>query len=94
MKYEFMRVQSSINYLKTVSWYRSQHLKTIDRANIVTGLYKSKNFLVVNKPYDLVMYNFTKNKENNLLDMIADIYPFHYDTRIQGGFRVLHRLDR
>ncbi len=95
MKYDFMSIQSSINYLKTVAWYR-RYLFSQNEArmpNSLTELYKSKNFLVVNKPFDLLMYNFNTYKEDNLIDLLRDKYPYRYDPSVKGGFRAIHRLD-
>jgi 23S rRNA-/tRNA-specific pseudouridylate synthase len=92
-------------YLKNASWYRSQYV--MNEANDNTNkplptnefdstrdlLFKSKNFLIVNKPYNMPMYNFGKEKLDNLLDRLRDEFPFYYDPRVKGGFRVVHRLD-
>ncbi len=84
----------SSTYLKNVQWYRNQY--KIKSSSNSTGelieLFKSK-FLVVNKPHDLVYYNFSQHKTENLMDLLRDKYPFYYDPRVKGGFRVLHRLD-
>lgn len=88
-------------YAKNVYWYRNQF--TLKRANALGSsdavdlqvLFKSKHFVVVNKPFDMIMYSFAKNSStgSSLLDLLREKYPIHYDPRLQGGFHVLHRLD-
>lgn len=87
------------NYLKNVDWYRCQYtLKNkslqLDAAS-VDVLFKSKNFLIVNKPYDLIVYDFDETHKSSvtLLDLMREKFPYYYDPRLKGGFHVLHRLD-
>ena len=83
----------SVNYIKNIQWYRNQFKKPNGVNRELVELYKSKEFLIVNKPYDIVCYNFSRSKTENLMDILKDKYPIYYDPRVKGGFRVLHRLD-
>jgi 23S rRNA-/tRNA-specific pseudouridylate synthase len=92
------KVISNITYMKNVQWFRDMY--TIKNAtnpidNKIEVLFKSKNYLILNKPADLICYNFNKNKKNtpSLYDYLREQFPFYYDPRITGGFHVLHRLD-
>lgn len=88
---------SSITYLKNVQWYRSQYtLKNASKLyDNIQVLFKSKHYLILNKPADLLMYNFNKDYKNmpTFYDYLRENFPFYYDPRITGGFHVLHRLD-
>ena len=78
----------NVNYVKTVMWYRSQY--TLKRKHLLIGkdsvgqLYKDKHFLVLNKPFDLILYDYGKNNPNQLsmFDLIKEKYPFYYDPVI------------
>jgi tRNA pseudouridine32 synthase/23S rRNA pseudouridine746 synthase len=108
MSYVFSKMlQTNVNYVKNVEWYRSQYglksaggLLTTSGANTTAKnlevLHKCKNFLIVNKPYNLVMYQYGKNAspgEPTLLQLVRDKFPMYFDPRITGGFHILHRLD-
>ena len=87
-------------FTKTLYWYRSQYtlkkaLKASHLEQQLELLHKSKHFVVVNKPFDTLVYNFNKNGESEptLLSMLRDQMPVHYDPRLTGGFHILHRLD-
>lgn len=90
-------ILTSINFLKNVHWYREQYtLKTAFKLlGNIEVLFKSKNYLILNKPADLIVYNFNENYKNvpSLYDYLREKFPFYYDPRITGGFHVLHRLD-
>lgn len=89
----------NVVYLKNVYWYRSQYtLKTLQKclsAENLQVLYKSKHFLILNKPYDLVLYDYGKTScsEKTFFNLVKEKFPFYFDTRLKGGFHVLHRLD-
>lgn len=92
-------VSPNVNYLKNVNWYRSQctlksMLKPTSAENLDI-LYKSKDYLIVDKPFDLIHYEFSSRSRNmpSLFELLRERFPFHYDLSIQGGFHVLHRLD-
>lgn len=102
MSYVYSRILApNVNYLKNIDWYRlnytlkRQHPKP--SAQNLDVVFKNKHFLVVNKPYDMVMYDFKpggyKPAENTLFDLIRERFPFYFDSRLRGGFHVLHRLD-
>ncbi|TRY73378.1 hypothetical protein TCAL_05542 [Tigriopus californicus] len=55
-------------------------------------LHKSANFLVVNKPHDLVI-NSDDPKRDSLYKCLAHNYPQLASKKYKFGFRVLHRLD-
>jgi 23S rRNA-/tRNA-specific pseudouridylate synthase len=94
MKYNFIPLQQSISYLKNVYWYRNQYSNgNLKKFKEIIELYRSKDFLIVNKPYDLIAYNFSNKKTENLLEILKDKYEYLYDPRVKGGFRVLHRID-
>lgn len=94
MKYNFPYLQSNISYLKNIYWYRYQYtLASQNKTKKIDLIYKSKNFLVVNKPFDLIVYDFSKNKNLSLLDLLKEKYPFYYDPAVKGGYRLIHRLD-
>lgn len=88
-----------INYLKQVYWYRSQFtLKKLSlplTINSAAELFKSKNYLILNKPYDLIVYHYKKETKSmpSLYELMKDKYSYYYDPRLTGGFHVLHRLD-
>lgn len=89
---------SKLAYLKNVNWYRSQHTikKAMDDKNpAIPVLFKSKYFLILNKPHDLIVYNFKKGQIGmpSLYDYLKENFPYYYDPRLTGGFHVLHRLD-
>jgi 23S rRNA-/tRNA-specific pseudouridylate synthase len=106
-----IRISTSSTYLKNVYWYRSQYtLKKKDNAQSLKNsdiLYKSKNYLIVNKPYDLMMYKYSKRSSlsterqlrskidpnPSLINLLIDKFPYLYDPSIAGGFHILHRLD-
>ncbi len=96
MSYVNPNLISSVTYLKNVNWFRAQHTlkKTFNQMEI-TVLFKSKHFLIVNKPFDMITYNFKKGQENmpSLYNYLREKFPFYYDPRLTGGFQVLHRLD-
>ena len=87
-----------MNYLKCNDWYRSQY--TLKRfaiplnENSIIELFKSKNYLILNKPYDLIMYEFKREHHSmpSLFQLVKEKYPFYYDPRLTGGFHVLHRF--
>lgn len=89
----------NVNYLKNVDWYRLN--RTIKRhqpqptPENLEILFKNKHFVVVNKPFDLVVYDFTRYRPATytLMDLLREKFPFHFDPRLTGGFHVLHRLD-
>lgn len=89
----------NVSYLKQVDWFRAQYtLKRFCKnptPDSVSVLFKSKHFLIVNKPYDLVVYDYHKTHRSNLtlFDLIKEKFPIHFDPRLTGGFHVLHRLD-
>jgi 23S rRNA-/tRNA-specific pseudouridylate synthase len=100
MTYVFSKLlQPNVNYLKNVHWYRLQYTlknKSVDfKPQDLEVLYKSKHFLIVNKPYDLIMYEYGKNADKipSLYDYLKEKFPMYYDPRLRGGFHVLHRLD-
>jgi 23S rRNA-/tRNA-specific pseudouridylate synthase len=107
MSYVFSKLlQTNVNYVKNVEWYRLQYalknisLPTASGANTTPEtlevLHKCKHFLIVNKPYNLVMYRYGKNAspgETTLLEIVRDKFPMYFDPRITGGFHILHRLD-
>jgi 23S rRNA-/tRNA-specific pseudouridylate synthase len=87
---------SNLTYLKNVNWFRNQHtLKALRQTSEIPVLFKSKHYLILNKPYDMIVYNFNKNTKNmpSLYDYLREKFPFYYDPRLTGGFHVLHRLD-
>jgi len=89
---------SKLANLKNVNWYRSEHTikKAMDIKNkTIPILFKSKHFLVLNKPNDLIVYNFKKDQMGmpSLYDYLRENFPYYYDSRLTGGFHVLHRLD-
>ncbi|RNA33690.1 RNA pseudouridylate synthase domain-containing 1 [Brachionus plicatilis] len=89
----------NVVYLKNVYWYRSQFtLKKLQKcltAESLQVLYKSKHFLILNKPYDLVLYDYHKTfrTQKTLFELIKEKFPYYFDPRLTGGFHVLHRLD-
>lgn len=91
----------NVSYLKNVDWFRLNYTLKRQHAQPNVGnlqvLFKNKHFLIVNKPYDLIVYDFRpggfKPCPNTLMDLLAQRYPFNYDPRLRGGFHVLHRLD-
>lgn len=102
MSYVYSKIFSpNVTYLKNVEWYRlnytlkSQHPKP--SADTLQVLFKNKHFLIVNKPYDLIVYDFKpggyKPSTETLMDLLREKFPFNYDPRIRGGYHVLHRLD-
>ncbi len=96
MSYVNPNLISSVTYLKNVNWFRAQHtLKKAFNQTEIPVLFKSKHFLIVNKPFDMITYNFKKGQENmpSLYDFLREKFPFYYDPRLTGGFHVLHRLD-
>jgi len=88
-----------INYLKSTDWYRSQYtLKRLSTPIVhksVNEIYKSKDFLIVNKPYDLITYEFKNEFYSmpSLFHLLKEKYPYYYNPKLTGGFHVLHRLD-
>lgn len=95
MKYNFTILNSSLNYLKNVMWYRYQFTKAKENKNILTlnVLFKNKDFLIIDKPYDMQIYDFSGFKSITVLDLLRENYPFYYNPKIQGGYHVIHRLD-
>ena len=90
----------NVHYLKNIEWYRLNHTlkSTHARASAqnLQVLFKNKHFLIVNKPYDLVVYDFKPGPykpANTLMDILGEKFPIYYDPRLRGGFHVLHRLD-
>jgi 16S rRNA U516 pseudouridylate synthase RsuA-like enzyme len=80
---------TSVTYLKNVHWYRSQYtlkhaVKLLDQVQVI---YKSKNYLILNKPADLICYQFNESYKNvpSLYDYLKEKFPFNYDPRITGG---------
>lgn len=101
-------INDNLTYLKSVYWYRSQFTikKNVTHLQNTDILYKSKNYLIVNKPYDLMVYNFTKQIASNgkyisskskpeasLVNLLRDKFFHLYDPSLTGGFHILHRLD-
>lgn len=87
-----------VTYLKNVNWFRNQHTLKKNLTGLydnIPVLYKSKHFLIMNKPPDMIVYNFKENQSNmpSLYDYLREKFPFYYDPRLTGGFHVLHRLD-
>jgi 23S rRNA-/tRNA-specific pseudouridylate synthase len=85
--------------MKTIDWFRTQytlrqHTKLFD-TNQIEVLYKSKQFLILNKPHDIIVYNYKKDTTSmpSFFGLVRDKFPFYYDTRLVGGFHVCHRLD-
>jgi hypothetical protein len=76
---------SSLNYLKTVNWFRSQYTLKGKHVHLtkdsLVELYKDKHFLIVNKPFDLIVYDFKKTNRSNLtlFHLLKEKYPFYYD---------------
>ena len=95
----FAKQLANQNHQKFVAWYRAQY--TLKKHSLpltsqnVPELFKSKNFLIVNKPYDLIVYEFKSVycATPSLYELIKEKYPYYYDPRITGGYHVLHRLD-
>lgn len=90
----------NVNYLKAIDWYRLHYTlkskQVIDPKNTrLEVLFKNKNYLVVNKPYDLIVYDYKPvyRPTNTLFEMVKDQFPFYFDPRLRGGYHVLHRLD-
>lgn len=90
-------LSTNVVYLKNVDWYRSQYtLKNLQKCtDNLEILFKSKHFLIVNKPYDLVLYDYHKTfrTTKTLFELIKEKFPYYFDPRLTGGFHVLHRLD-
>ena len=96
MSYVNQNLISSLAYLKNVNWFRNQHtIKSAMKSGEVPMLYKSKHFLILNKPFDMIVYNFNKQTSSmpSLYSYLREKYPYYYDPRLTGGFHVLHRLD-
>lgn len=89
----------NVVYLKNVDWYRSQYtLKSLQKCltpDSIQILFKSKHFLILNKPYDLILYDYHKSfrTEKTFFELVKEKFPFYFDPRLKGGFHVLHRLD-
>ncbi|CAF1001823.1 unnamed protein product [Brachionus calyciflorus] len=89
----------NVVYLKNVDWYRSQYtLKNLQKclnADSIQILLKTKHFLIINKPYDLVLYDYHKTfrTTKTLFELVKEKFPYYFDPRLTGGFHVLHRLD-
>ena len=85
-------LQHNVNYLKNVQWFKSQYtLKNRDlnfKPENLAVLFKSKHFIIVNKPYDLLMYNYGQmvTKEPTLYNYLREKFPFYYDPRLLGDF--------
>jgi 23S rRNA-/tRNA-specific pseudouridylate synthase len=95
MKYNFGILNSNLNYLKNVMWFRYQFTKAKENKKITSlnVLFKNKDFLVIEKPYDMQIYDFSGYKSTTVLDLLRENFPFYYNPKIQGGYHVLHRLD-
>ena len=84
------KLLANVTYLKNVHWYRSQYtLKS--GANLLDNIeviFKSKNYLILNKPADLICYQFNENYAKSvpsLYDYLKEKFPFYYDPRVTGG---------
>lgn len=100
MASNFLRrnITQELCYLKNVDWYRSQYTLKNDLKydkKPLEVLFKSKHFLIVNKPFDLLMYNYNKHTKSmpTLIELLKEQFPVLYDPRLVGGFHILHRLD-
>jgi len=96
---QFPLLSTNVNYMKTIDWFRAQYTlrqatKIFD-ANQIEVLYKSKQFLILNKPHDIIVYNYKKDTASmpSFFALVREKFPFYYDTRLVGGYHVLHRLD-
>ncbi|XP_014669590.1 PREDICTED: RNA pseudouridylate synthase domain-containing protein 1-like [Priapulus caudatus] len=56
-------------------------------------LYKSDNFFVVNKPYDMLINSVDETRKATLADLLRDKLPHMMDPTVTFGFRFVHRLD-
>ena len=84
----------SITYLKNVQWYRYQYTESnANKVKNLIELFKSKEYLIVNKPYDLICANVSAKKSESLVSMLTDKYPQYYDPTVTNGFRLLQNID-
>ena len=98
MSYVNPNLISSLTHLKNVNWFRSQHTLKKTLQSLYTNvpvLYKSEHFLILNKPPDMITYNFKEGQHGmpSLYEHLKENFPLLYDPRLTGGFHVLHRLD-
>ncbi|XP_071948975.1 RNA pseudouridylate synthase domain-containing protein 1-like [Antedon mediterranea] len=63
---------------------------TIDNLNI---LYKSDNYIVVNKHYDIKINSNDDEDRVTVAKQLGKMYPDLVDTSIEHQFRFVHRLD-
>jgi 23S rRNA-/tRNA-specific pseudouridylate synthase len=85
--------------IKSIFWYRSQY--TLNRFSTPIGpdniieIFRSKDFLILNKPFDLITYEFKNEFYSmpSLFQLLKEKYPYYYNPKLTGGYHVLHRLD-
>ena len=85
--------------IKSIFWYRSQYtlkrLYTPIVPDSVKEIFRSKEFLILDKPFDLITYEFKNDFYSmpSLFQLLKEKYPYYYNPKLTGGYHVLHRLD-
>jgi 23S rRNA-/tRNA-specific pseudouridylate synthase len=80
-----MLLPVNVNYIKAVNWFRSQYTLKSKHLNLkadsIDELYKDKHFLILNKPYDLIVYDYNKKNPSQItfFNFLKEKYPYHYD---------------
>ncbi|XP_048516265.1 RNA pseudouridylate synthase domain-containing protein 1-like isoform X2 [Athalia rosae] len=64
-----------------------------NKDNTVNVLYRSNNFLVVNKPYDLVINSNNPELKTTLQKEVQAIFPELVNPELRHEFHFVHRLD-